>query len=107
MRRNPQVRPMLLRAGSVILALTIVLAPGGYLTLLSTALAQAAGFLESFDGNPPAPVTFTSLHWDASVHTIDANQFIPMQAQHGADCGSPPATHAISTYDQAVFMCNG
>lgn len=29
----------------------------------------------------------------------------PMMAQHSANCGPPPATHAISTYQDTVFLC--
>jgi hypothetical protein len=71
------------------------------------AAAPAGTFLETFNGAPAAPTRFASANWDISVHsrehhgeTMDA-----MHAQHGADCSAPPATHAISRFDQAVFQC--
>jgi hypothetical protein len=31
----------------------------------------------------------------------------PMEAQHGANCSAPPATHHVATLEDMVFQCNG
>jgi hypothetical protein len=49
--------------------------------------------------------------WDVSVHSNNLNPATwytldSMQAEHGHDCGAPPAHHETSSYDDAVFLCN-
>ena len=64
--------------------------------------------VETFDGNPVAPVPFSDSEWDIQVHSRDSDtwfQMDAMQAQHGADCSAPPATHANTSYEGAVFSC--
>ena len=33
-------------------------------------------------------------------------QFPPTSAVHGANCSAPPATHTVTSHEQAVFICN-
>src|SRR3954447_18118325 len=66
-------------------------------------------FLDTFDGRPEAPTPWHGAGWDVSVHSRNHEtweQLEPMAAQHGADCGAPPATHLVTEYDDAVFQCN-
>ena len=63
-------------------------------------------FLETFDGDPAAPTQFQSPNWDVTVHTRDFRYVLDaMDAAHGPNCDPPPATHRISTYEEAVFIC--
>lgn len=60
-------------------------------------------------GTPAAPAAWNPSTWDVAVHIRNNYQFgglDAMQAQHGADCSAPPATHAVSTFRDAVFVCN-
>lgn len=99
----------------VVAALAAMLLPderfapgGGPLTRLRAAFAQAIGYLQEFTGAPASPQSWQLAGWDVSVHsrnletwhTLDA-----MHAGHGPDCGPPPATHAVSAYEDAVFQC--
>src|SRR5712692_11171226 len=68
----------------------------------------SGAFLETFDGSPGAPTPWRSSTWDVTVHSRATAHFYTleqMNAGHGTDCGAPPATHAVSTYDDAVFQC--
>jgi len=97
------MRSLLRRSLSAVVALTtvgLVLFPSGS---FEAALAQATGYLQTFDGNPPAPKPFEPDGWDFTI--VGDPQ--PMQAQHGADCSAPPATHPISTLQDMVFQCKG
>jgi hypothetical protein len=45
--------------------------------------------------------------WDIAVHTRSPEfwfQLDPMEAAHGFDTASPPATHLISAYEDAVYV---
>jgi hypothetical protein len=76
--------------------------------------SHAAGeFLVSFNGAPTAPQQIYS-HPD--LNNIGISMMMtgpeggfqmaePMDAQHSATCGGPPAVHTISNYDDAVFIC--
>jgi hypothetical protein len=79
-------------------------------------LASAAGlFLESFDGAPSAPQTYSNPHnWDIFPSGLDTreNGTYAQLAHHGPACDRPgyPYTSAnshplVSTQDQ-VFICN-
>lgn len=81
-----------------------------------TAPQEAAGgqpgaapdFAESFDGAPAAPQPWSSPAWDIAVHSRDVDTWRalePMEAMHGPDCGAPPATHTVASYEGAVFQC--
>lgn len=67
-------------------------------------------FLEPFEGVPAAPEPWRPTTWDVTAHSRDPDTFKslePMDAMHGADCSAPPATHRVTSYDDAVFICNG
>ncbi len=69
---------------------------------------NGVGFWESFDGSPDIPTPWSSPQWDVTIHSRDVSKFYtynPMNAAHGTACDSPPATHAISSYADAVFNC--
>jgi hypothetical protein len=81
-------------------ALALVLVPSGY---LNPAFASAAAYLAPFDGNPPKPLPAAPTGWDVTF--VGDPQ--PMEAQHGADCGAPPATHHVASLEDMVFECKG
>jgi hypothetical protein len=65
-------------------------------------------FVETFDGTPTSPQPWAPSRWDVQVHSRDMetwDELEPMQAHHGTDCAGPPATHPVSSYDDAVFLC--
>lgn len=71
-------------------------------------LTGKALFSESFSGSPNTPTPWKPGSWDVTVHSRDVDTFYelePMQAMHGSNCSGPPATHAVSSYDDAVFLC--
>lgn len=73
------------------------------------ALAADDGFAFNWEGRPAAPQPWTPLGWDAVVHSRDQRTWQsmdPVPAQHGADCGAPPATHVVTSYQDALFVCN-
>ncbi len=78
-----------------------------------TPLADPPGavgsFLETFDGDPGAPAPFRSSRWDVTKHSRDRDTWTApevMEADHGADCSPPPATHSVSSYEDVVFQCS-
>jgi hypothetical protein len=85
---------------AAVAALALVLVPGGY---LNAAFASAAAYVAPFDGNPAKPLPESPLGWDVTF--VGDPQ--PMEAQHGADCAAPPATHHVSTLEDMVFECKG
>ena len=76
---------------------------------VGAATSMAPGpFLETFDGSPSAPLPWHPANWDVTVHSRDVGTFAQLEtthAGHGADCSAPPATHDISSYADAVFLC--
>ncbi|OAI42475.1 hypothetical protein AYO38_03075 [bacterium SCGC AG-212-C10] len=65
-------------------------------------------FKDTFDGSPASPLPWCPPDWDIAVNSRDQGtwyQLEEMAAQHGADCGAPPATHAISNYLDTVHQC--
>ena len=63
---------------------------------------------ETFDGDPAQPLPWTPTNWDITVHSRDINTWDtlePMKAGHGIDCAPSPASHLISQYQDAVFLC--
>lgn len=93
------------------LRFTLVTIAAGLITLgLLVAGSSAAPFAATFDGSPPAPLPLAGslTNWDVQVHSRDQDtwfQLEPVAAQHGADCGAPPATHLNTSYEGAVFQC--
>ncbi len=62
----------------------------------------------TFDGSPPAPGPAPLADWDVQVHSRDPGTWLApeaLDAQHGADCSAPPATHPVTTYAGTVFQC--
>ena len=65
-------------------------------------------FTFSWQGSPATPQPWTPADWDVIVHSRDTQTWAqpdPMQAEHGADCSPPPATHLVTTYEDSVFIC--
>jgi hypothetical protein len=87
-------------AGAIALAVAVVGVASG---------ATSGTFSATFTGSPPAPMPAApSLQdFDVQVHQRSSRggSLPPMQAQHGPDCGAPPATHSVSTVADAVFIC--
>jgi hypothetical protein len=66
--------------------------------------------LYTFDGSPASAQPWHPNDWDIAVHARDGidhtwRSLPPMMADHGADCSAPPATHQITAYEDAVFLC--
>jgi hypothetical protein len=62
----------------------------------------------AFDGSPAGPQPWQPSDWANTIHSRDRSswQTLPtMHAGHGADCAAPPATHDISNYPDAIFLC--
>lgn len=62
-------------------------------------------FLETFDGQPSAPLLWQKAQWDISLHATDFFGFEPQHADHGAGCDAPPATHLVRDMSESVFQC--
>lgn len=79
----------------------------------SISLSPSAGagentFLETFSVDPSSPQPFQSDHWDVQVHSRAPGtwqQLETVQAEHGADCSGPPATHPNNSYEGSVYLC--
>jgi hypothetical protein len=110
-RARPAQRPARLRSLITLgglLGLVSISTGGGYVSAASTA-ESAAPYSFNFAGNPTAPQPWNPSTWDVVVNSRDPNTFAQlegMQAQHGADCGAPPATHFNDSYEGAVFLCH-
>lgn len=71
-------------------------------------VVQQRAFLQRFAESPARPQPWQPEGWDVTIHSRDLDTWTaaePMHADHGSDCGAPPATHMISRYEQAVFVC--
>ena len=59
---------------------------------------------------PSAPAMWQPSNFDVQIHTRDmenaGNSMDSFNADHGADCAAPPATHLVNTWQQAVFACH-
>lgn len=72
------------------------------------AIEVTPSYIETFDGAPAVPEAFRSDGWDVTVHSRDVHTWYdlePMVAEHGQDCGAPPAGHVTTSYADAVFRC--
>jgi len=71
--------------------------------------AAGAGFLETFDGDPPTPTSWRDVPlfrtWDITVHNRGGDVLNPVLAQHGPNCEPPMATHPVADYRDTVFQC--
>lgn len=88
----------------LILVASLVL---GVITVVSVGAADEAGrrFVETFEGAPSSPTSWSSDHWDVIVHHRSDGATNSMAADHDAMCGAPPATHHIISPSEAVFLC--
>ncbi|HEU4325431.1 MAG TPA: hypothetical protein VFS21_19965 [Roseiflexaceae bacterium] len=69
---------------------------------------QQRAFAQQFAESPARPQPWQPADWDISIHSRDVDTWTaaePMHAGHGPDCGAPPASHALSSYEQAVYVC--
>ena len=74
----------------------------------NVAAAEGPSFAFQWTGDPATPQPWRPSDWDLIVHSRDQNfwtQLGSTTAQHGPDCGPPPATHPTSSYPDAVFIC--
>lgn len=97
-----------LRLRSVLGAAALVAITIAFLPTAAQPSKASGAFVETFDGSPSMPVPWHPPNWDVTTHSRDVNTFTtlePMAAGHGGDCSAPPATHTISSYDDAVFIC--
>src|SRR5438309_2076305 len=98
---------------AAVLSIIVVLSPDGY---LSRVLAQAVGFIETFDGTPGTPADYANPHnWDIFIQGFNNQEAAAgaSRAQHGPNC-EPPGfpynstnSHLMRQYTNAVFLCNG
>lgn len=80
----------------------LLISAGLALVVFGTAIAA------TFDGAPSVPTPYTGTDLDVQVHSRDVGTWYDlesMQAEHGANCSAPPATHENHTYAGAVFQC--
>jgi len=88
------------------LVITLIAASGT--DVVAARSIAVAPYTFNFEGNPPAPQAWNPSSWDVVVNSRDTDTFGElegMEAQHGADCSAPPATHFNSSYAGAVFIC--
>jgi len=96
---------------SVCRLLLLLFGLGALLVGSPAARAQTSGaepFTFSWAGSPSSPQPWTPSDWDLIVHSRDTatwGQLDPIEAEHGTDCSPPPATHLVTTYEDAVFLC--
>jgi hypothetical protein len=60
-------------------------------------------------GMPAAPTPWRPTNWDVQIHTRGMQSDAGNEghnAEHGADCSAPPATHFVNSWQQAVFVCH-
>jgi hypothetical protein len=95
-------------ACTLILAIGVVLDPASH---MQQVVAQAAGFIETFDGAPAVPTDYQNPNnWDILISGVNTAE--TSVAQHGPHCEAPgfPYTavnsHPIASRGDAVFMCN-
>jgi hypothetical protein len=72
-------------------------------------VGAGSGYSFNWSGTPTTPQSVVPATWDVQIHQRDeamsGDTTFPMQAQHGADCAAPPATHLITTLPESVFIC--
>lgn len=72
------------------------------------ARADAGLFPVAYPGSPTDWVPQPINDWDLLVHNRDTISTLPaLQAHDGSNCSSYPATHAVSSYADAVYLCGG
>jgi hypothetical protein len=79
------------------------------LTLLIVPAPTASGssaFNFQWMGTPASPNGVVPTGWDEQIHVrTPQDTMSAMQAQHGPDCGAPPATHTITQLRDGVYIC--
>ena len=100
MIRSTRIGALLAGAGVIVLAAVI-------------AINAPAAPPSTFDGTPSLPQPFAEhgefADFDVQVHSRDHDRWFnlePINAQHGADCSGPPASHVNTSYAGSVFICN-
>jgi len=74
----------------------------------SNAIAPWSDSLAEY-GMPTAPTLWKPSNFDVQIHTRDMQNGsgnASHLADHGADCAAPPATHTVSSWQQAVYICH-
>lgn len=72
------------------------------------ASTPAPNYSETFDGTPATPLAWSGMNFDVQTHIRSSAQVTNPEttmAEHGPDCSAPPATHAVSTFEDSVFQC--
>jgi hypothetical protein len=71
--------------------------------------APSRAFCASFDSfTNVAPKRFSGFRWHIHQNVTDYQRWgtgDAVHAQHGADCGPPPATHLANKWGEYVFIC--
>ncbi|MEX0616986.1 MAG: Ig-like domain-containing protein [Candidatus Woykebacteria bacterium] len=63
-------------------------------------------FLDTFDGTPAAPESmYRRQNWSMDVNSDNFGTEGHIMAQHGSDCGPPPATHMVDMRENMMFNC--
>ena len=74
------------------------------------AAAAPASFSFNWNGTPAGPQPWSPGEvndWDLIVHNRDNQSSMQMvNAEHGSNCAPYPATHSVTTFADAVFICN-
>lgn len=97
--------PRIVVLGIVGLVVAALLMP----VISTTAAAQSSAWSAGFAGKPSAPAPFNPTDWDVQVHSRDRETWKTLEsidAHHGSNCAGHPSTHAVSSYENAVFQCN-
>lgn len=95
-----------MRARITLVAMAVAIALGASVQTAPSPAFARDSWSFAFPGDPQTPQPFSSPDWDVLVHNRDIDTaFEPFAAQHGPDCSAPPATHMISTFTDAVFLC--
>ncbi len=96
-----------MRARITLTALAVAIALGSSVhSNAPTAAYSHDSYSFGFPGDPITPQPFSHSDWDVLVHNRDIDtEFEPFLAQHGPNCSAPPATHVVSSFVDAVFVC--
>ncbi|OAI41820.1 hypothetical protein AYO38_03460 [bacterium SCGC AG-212-C10] len=92
-------------------AATVGIVVAGAMAFAGIALGAGGTFTAPLTGAPASPQSALGLlaDWDIQIHDrgdSTSDELEPMEAEHGPDCGAPPATHHLSgSYKDAVFQC--
>lgn len=94
---------------TVALALSVVFSPHTAVQAQASAPTSWSDSLAEV-GMPSAPALWQPSDWDTQIHTRDMNRsgdaMASHQADHGADCSAPPATHTVNTWQGALYPCH-